>query len=402
MAQVFISYAHEDGDFGDVLITKLKEEDITHWVDSEHLRAGEDWRQAIDDAIRNSFALIVIMSPAAKASEYVTYEWAFAWGLGVPVIPLLYKQTNLHPRLEALQYLDFSNRNARPWAKLIERIVDLQNQPRIRATSNTPSDIPPYVMEALEMLERANTEEETKKALEFLATSKHPYAREKLISALDDHRVLVRINATRELGDLQETDAIPQLVEMLRDRDQEVRKIAIHALTRTGDTQVLPQIHARLNDYSSEVRGMAATSLGIFRSTESTSVLLKALDDPVDLVRSCAASALGLIMDGRSVSALIKRLGDKSYSVQSSAAEALEQIGTPEAHAAVEEWSTQLDSALPLKYKPGMRVFHSTFGEGVVKDSRRAGKDEEVNVEFDNVGRKLLAASFANLQILKE
>ena len=60
------------------------------------------------------------------------------------------------------------------------------------------------------------------------------------------------------------------------------------------------------------------------------------------------------------------------------------------------------DTALTLKYKPGMRVFHSKFGEGVVRDSRRAGEDEEVSVEFDNVGRKLLAASFANLVILKE
>jgi DNA helicase-2/ATP-dependent DNA helicase PcrA len=60
-------------------------------------------------------------------------------------------------------------------------------------------------------------------------------------------------------------------------------------------------------------------------------------------------------------------------------------------------------NSLPaLKYKPGMRVYHSKFGEGTVKDSRRAGDDEEVSVEFDAVGRKLLAASFANLSILKE
>jgi DNA helicase-2/ATP-dependent DNA helicase PcrA len=60
-------------------------------------------------------------------------------------------------------------------------------------------------------------------------------------------------------------------------------------------------------------------------------------------------------------------------------------------------------SSLPtLKYRSGMRVFHSKFGQGTVKDSRRAGDDEEVSVEFDDVGRKLLAASFANLVILKE
>jgi hypothetical protein len=32
------------------------------------------------------------MTPDAKASEYVTYEWAFAWGAGVRVIPIMYKE----------------------------------------------------------------------------------------------------------------------------------------------------------------------------------------------------------------------------------------------------------------------------------------------------------------------
>lgn len=60
-------------------------------------------------------------------------------------------------------------------------------------------------------------------------------------------------------------------------------------------------------------------------------------------------------------------------------------------------------NSLPaLKYKPGMRVYHSKFGEGTVRDSSRAGDDEEVSVDFDSAGRKLLAASFANLVILKE
>jgi hypothetical protein len=60
------------------------------------------------------------MTTEAKASQYVTYEWAFAWGAGVKVIPILLKKTELHPRLESRQFLDFTNRNARPWDTLIE------------------------------------------------------------------------------------------------------------------------------------------------------------------------------------------------------------------------------------------------------------------------------------------
>lgn len=118
----FISHDHSDGDFAELLKLRLDKEGYGAWIDLERLRVGEDWRQEIDTAISNATALIVIMSPEARQSEYVTYEWAFAWGVGVPVIPILLKETSLHPRLASLQYLDFTNRAARPWDKLIDAL----------------------------------------------------------------------------------------------------------------------------------------------------------------------------------------------------------------------------------------------------------------------------------------
>ena len=118
---IFISYNHNDGDFAEILISKINAEtSFKAWVDNEKINAGEDWRVDIDQAIENAFALIVIMTPEAKASEYVTYEWSFAWGARVKVIPIVLKQTQLHPRLATLQYLDFTNRASRPWNRLME------------------------------------------------------------------------------------------------------------------------------------------------------------------------------------------------------------------------------------------------------------------------------------------
>jgi CheY-like chemotaxis protein len=118
MAQVFISYKREDVDFAENVSSRLEREGFDVWADSK-IAAGEEWRNAIDIAIGNSVVLIVIMTPEAKASEYVTYEWAFAWGIGIKVIPIMLRPTTLHPRLEALQYLDFTNIKSRPWDKLI-------------------------------------------------------------------------------------------------------------------------------------------------------------------------------------------------------------------------------------------------------------------------------------------
>lgn len=56
--------------------------------------------------------------------------------------------------------------------------------------------------------------------------------------------------------------------------------------------------------------------------------------------------------------------------------------------------------AAELRFKTGMKVFHATFGEGIVISSKKVGDDEEVSIRFDKVGFKLLSAAFARLQVL--
>jgi DNA helicase-2/ATP-dependent DNA helicase PcrA len=56
---------------------------------------------------------------------------------------------------------------------------------------------------------------------------------------------------------------------------------------------------------------------------------------------------------------------------------------------------------LQARYRAGMRVTHSTWGDGLVVDSRLQDGDERVDVFFDSVGFKRLAASLANLEIVK-
>src|SRR2546430_13132507 len=131
MSHIFISYKHEDNynDFADNLINRVKEAGFTTWRAIDELHAGEIWRMEIDQAIKDAFAMIVIMTPEAKVSEYVTYEWAFALGVGVKVIPIMLKHAELHPRLEDIQHLDFTGR-FRPWDKLIDavrRTAELKN-----------------------------------------------------------------------------------------------------------------------------------------------------------------------------------------------------------------------------------------------------------------------------------
>jgi DNA helicase-2/ATP-dependent DNA helicase PcrA len=52
------------------------------------------------------------------------------------------------------------------------------------------------------------------------------------------------------------------------------------------------------------------------------------------------------------------------------------------------------------RFRPGLRVRHPRFGEGLVVECRPIGADEEVVVMFEEAGLKRLLASFAGLEVL--
>jgi DNA helicase-2/ATP-dependent DNA helicase PcrA len=81
---------------------------------------------------------------------------------------------------------------------------------------------------------------------------------------------------------------------------------------------------------------------------------------------------------------------------------------TPRAAAAqrAATWSTPPKAAPPARptrqpnFRPGQRVQHARFGEGVIVESQVQGDDEEIAVAFEKAGIKRLLASFANLKKL--
>ncbi len=55
---------------------------------------------------------------------------------------------------------------------------------------------------------------------------------------------------------------------------------------------------------------------------------------------------------------------------------------------------------IEAKFRAGTRVQHATWGEGIILNSRVDGDDELVDVVFESVGIKRLAASLANLKVV--
>ncbi len=126
MNTVFLSYSTKDFFFAELAAIKLAEAQISMWRDKNALVAGMDWRQGIELGITNAQVILVALSSNSAESSYVTYEWAYAIGKGKPVIPLKLTECKVHPKLETIQFLDFSNANALPWELLIERIKEIE------------------------------------------------------------------------------------------------------------------------------------------------------------------------------------------------------------------------------------------------------------------------------------
>ncbi|MBI3682201.1 MAG: TIR domain-containing protein [Acidobacteria bacterium] len=102
--RVFLSYARSDGALlAKALRERLEREapEIGVWQDIIALEAGRDWFRQILEAIEKVERLVLVMTPAAQASETVRTEWLHARRNGVSVIPVRYS-AGPHPDFKAM------------------------------------------------------------------------------------------------------------------------------------------------------------------------------------------------------------------------------------------------------------------------------------------------------------
>ena len=143
MNTIFLSYSSQDYFFAEMLALKLAANGFAIWRDLGSIRAGDDWRQTIEDGIKGCFAVVVALSANSANSAYVTYEWAYAMGMEKPVIPVKLSDCSIHPKLEPTQYIDFSYPRALPWDDLIQRLKDVEAEPDPTMPLTTTSPVVP-------------------------------------------------------------------------------------------------------------------------------------------------------------------------------------------------------------------------------------------------------------------
>ena len=295
MLNIFVSYDREDTDFSEVVQVKLHKAGYEIFMDQEQLNAGDNWREKIDQAIRYSQALIVIMTPEATVSPYVNYEWAFALGAGVTVIPLELRATEFHPRLDVLQRLDFTGKS-RPWEKLLHELEKAGTASTV--TTIPVSEIaPPAVKRAVAALDNLDAKEHLL-AIENLAQMDHPAALAALAKALNHPNKSIRIAAAFNYPDRKDPRILPGMFEVYNDyRMVEIwyyqrRESLLNTIEQMG-VIAIPTLLEFLQHKNRDIRCEVIAALGSLKSADVVQSLLDALKDTDEYVRIYVIRALG-------------------------------------------------------------------------------------------------------------
>lgn len=100
--RVFLSYTAADKDFAKQLASHLSNQGCDVWDPSDQLFPGDNWPLKIGEALKESKAMVVLLSPESMKSEWVRGEIQYAIGdrnYEGRVFPVLVRQTEEIPAI---------------------------------------------------------------------------------------------------------------------------------------------------------------------------------------------------------------------------------------------------------------------------------------------------------------
>jgi TIR domain len=107
---VFVSYSRSDWDrVVSALTQRMQKAGFQLWVDQGFLVGGEDWMDAIGEALKKCSICLLVMSPDAMRSRYVKMEYRFFFNNDKPIVPVMVKPIpEFPPELSGIQHIDLT------------------------------------------------------------------------------------------------------------------------------------------------------------------------------------------------------------------------------------------------------------------------------------------------------
>ena len=298
MSHIYISYSREDHDFVDIIEPDLIAQGHPVWRDTSSIERGRDWSEAIEAALRDAYALVVVLSEKSLSNEWVKREVEFARLNDIPIVPAQVETCTIPKELSNVEVANF-------W-----RGREAEGFEQVR-----------FYRQALQQL--MNVLDQTRPALLYMRQLKDP----------DDG---VRENAATKLGELEDGSATEDLIQLLTDQDEGVRCAAAEALGKLKSEPALKSLVRALGDKDPDVCAAAAEALGCIGLAEAVGPLIERLDHSDRYVRASAAKALGALAAVEAVKPLISLVrNDPISDVRQEAGLALSAIGGPIAERAL-------------------------------------------------------------------
>ncbi|MFH1435852.1 MAG: HEAT repeat domain-containing protein [Pseudomonadota bacterium] len=145
----------------------------------------------------------------------------------------------------------------------------------------------------------------------------------------------VRIEILRTIGYTGDSKAVPLLIAASKDDTARARAEAVRALGQFDDEKAIEALMEALGDDSEWVKESAVRALGYMKVKKALDAILKLLEDEDAYVKGSAASSLGTIGDMKAVEHLSKLLDDKNEHVRQAVITALGDIGGNDALAGI-------------------------------------------------------------------
>jgi uncharacterized membrane protein YeaQ/YmgE (transglycosylase-associated protein family) len=106
--EIFISYSREDSEAALKLVRELKAAGIAAWIDQLEIVTGDLWDVAVEEALRQSPCLLVLLSPTSVASKHVMDEVSYALDKKKTILPVVIERCEIPLPLRRLQFIDLT------------------------------------------------------------------------------------------------------------------------------------------------------------------------------------------------------------------------------------------------------------------------------------------------------
>jgi len=104
---IFMSYSRRELGFVDDLVSKIEGEGYNIWLDYRVLIPGTPWKEQIANGLKNADTVLLVVSKASIASEYVELEWRHFLDTNKRVILLIFEAVDIPKELEVYEWVDF-------------------------------------------------------------------------------------------------------------------------------------------------------------------------------------------------------------------------------------------------------------------------------------------------------